>query len=278
MTTTKKILFLGDIVGRPGRSAVNHFVNNIESYLDYKPDFVIANCENASHGFGLTEKNYNELITSGIDLLTSGNHIWDRKEIFSYIDNADSLIRPLNYPEGTPGKGSIVIKKDDFSLGVINILGRVFMDPYESPWAIIKDEVIKLQAQTPNVIVDFHAEATAEKIAFGYFLSELGVTAMIGTHTHVQTADESILDGVTAYITDVGSCAAKRSVIGMDINSSLKRLSSLLPARYEIPSVDEVTISGIILSVDTLTGIPVGISRLKQDINLLNLSNEDKLK
>lgn len=277
MTNQKKILFLGDIVGRPGRNAVNHYLNNIECYLDYKPDFVIANCENASHGFGLTEKNYNELIGSGIDLLTSGNHIWDRKEVFNYIDGAERLIRPLNYPDGTPGKGSVVIKKDDFSIGVINLLGRVFMDPYNSPWDLIKDEVQKMQLETPTIIVDFHAEATAEKIAFSYLLAELGVTAMIGTHTHVPTADENLVDGVMAYITDAGSCAVTRSVIGMDINTSLKRLSSLLPVRYDIPSEDEVTLCGVVLTVDVTTGIPISINRVKQDINLKNLPVEDKL-
>lgn len=277
MTNQKKILFLGDIVGRPGRNAINHYLNNIEFYLNFKPDFIIANCENASHGFGLTEKNYTELIASGIDLLTSGNHIWDRKEVFDYIDNAERLIRPLNYPKKTPGKGSIVIKKDGFSIGVINLLGRVFMDPFDSPWDFITQEVQKMQLETPTIIVDFHAEATAEKIAFGYCLAELGVTAMIGTHTHVQTADETILDGVLAYITDVGACAVTRSVIGMDINTSLKRLSTLLPVRYEIPSLDEVTLCGVILTIDVTTGIPISIKRIKQQIDLKNLPVEDKL-
>ncbi|MEW5818709.1 MAG: TIGR00282 family metallophosphoesterase [Cyanobacteriota bacterium] len=278
MNDTIKILFLGDIVGRPGRFAVKYFIQNIESFLTEKPDFIFANCENASHGFGLTEKNYNELIEASIDLLTSGNHIWDRKEIYSYIDKAPFLIRPINYPENTPGKGSSVVTKNGVSVAVINFLGRIFMDPYESPWVLIKDEILKLQSITPIVIIDFHAEATAEKIAFGYYLSDLGASAMIGTHTHVPTADETILNDCMAYITDVGYCGAVPSVIGMDIDSSIKKLSSLLPSRYEVPPVNEAVVCGALISINANTGVSSDIQRIKYQLDLKKLIEEDKIK
>lgn len=277
MSNAIKLVFLGDIVGRPGRFAVKYFMENIEDYLYIRPDFVIANCENASHGFGLTEKNYNDLIGCGIDVLTSGNHIWDKKEIFNYIDRADYLIRPFNYPEGTPGKGYKIFKKNGFSIGVLNFLGRIFMDPYESPWRDIKNELLSLQSQTPVIIVDFHAEATAEKIAFGYHLADLGVTAMLGTHTHVQTADQKIINNSTAYISDVGFCGATTSVIGMDVNTSIKRLSSLLPTKYEVADIDEACINGVLLSINKESGTSESIERINFTINLKDLIAEGKI-
>lgn len=277
MSDEIKILFLGDIVGRPGRYSVKYFLQNIEDFLGYRPDFIIANCENASHGFGLTEKNYNELIDLGINVLTSGNHIWDRKEIFNYIDRAEYLLRPLNYPAGTQGKGSIISYQSSYSVAVISLLGRIFMEPYDSPWEIVKAEVLKLQSQTPIIIVDFHAEATAEKVAFGYYLSELGVTAILGTHTHVQTADEKLLNNSTAYISDVGFCGAACSVIGMDVTSSVKRLATVLPIRYEIPSIEIGMINGVIISVDKNSGIPNEITRINNTIDLNTLIKENKL-
>lgn len=276
MSRTIKILFLGDIVGRPGRFSVKYFLSNVEQFIGYQPDFIIANCENASHGFGLTEKNYNDLIGYGIDVLTSGNHIWDRKEIFVYIDKADKLLRPQNYPYGTPGKGVNIFFKDDYSVGIINLLGRVFMESYESPWEVIKSLILNMQQKTPIVIVDFHAEATAEKIAFGYYLSELGITALIGTHTHVQTADEKIISSM-AYISDVGYCGATDSVIGMDINTSIKKLTTLLPVKYEIGEIGNATINGITITVDPKTGISSEINRINFNIDLKKLIEEDKL-
>ena len=196
MTNLIKILFLGDIVGKPGRRIVAKYLSEIaepslgncclrndwNSKEAAQPlQFCIANAENASHGFGLTERNYNELVGFGIDALTSGNHIWDKKDIFNYIDAADKLIRPINYPKGVPGVGSRIFKKDDVSIGVINVLGRIFMTPIDSPWEIVEEEIKRIQYETPIVIIDFHAEATAEKISFGYFADRLGVSAVIGT-------------------------------------------------------------------------------------------------
>ena len=206
-----KILFFGDIVGKPGRNAVKFYLENLPE--EEKPDFVIANVENASHGFGLTEKNYNELSSYGIDCMTSGNHIWDKKDIFNYIDTAGKLLRPLNYPQGVQGKGSAIFECGNYKIGVVNFLGRVFMNLVDDPFKIAEEEIKKLKEITPVVIVDFHAEATAEKICFAKYCAELGVSAFFGTHTHVQTADEKILNGM-GYITDAGFCGTIDSVIG----------------------------------------------------------------
>jgi len=181
------ILFLGDLVGRPGRQSVARFLEHSGN----KYDFVIANVENASHGFGLTEKNYHELDEMGIGAMTSGNHIWDKKEIFNFIYNADKLLRPLNYPEGTPGIGSKIFElSDGISIGVINIQGTVFMSPIAPPWEMLRAEIQKIQYKTPVILIDIHAEATAEKVSCGYIADRLSVSGIIGTHTHIQTADE----------------------------------------------------------------------------------------
>ena len=204
-----KILFFGDLVGRPGRLILRDFLGGLNGFSPISQSnnsyFVIANVENASHGFGLTEKNYNDIAGFGVHCMTSGNHIWDKKEIFTYIENADKLVRPLNYPEGTPGVGSRIFEFNGHKIAVVNALGRVFMSPVDSQWEVVATEIKRLKEITPIVLVDFHAEATAEKICFGRFCSELGVSAFFGTHTHVQTADEKILNGM-AYITDAGFC------------------------------------------------------------------------
>lgn len=259
------ILFLGDIVGRPGRRVVRKYLTEEIRSLEKRPDFIIANGENASHGFGLTERNYNELTELGIDVLTSGNHIWDKKEIFSYIDKADKLIRPLNYPEGVPGVGSRIFTVNDSSIAVISLLGRVFMSPIDSPWKTLENEIekIKNKINNPIIIVDFHAEATAEKLSCGYFAAALGVSAVIGTHTHVQTSDEKILEEGTAYITDVGYCGAYHSIIGMEINNSIKRLITNIPDRYEVACLDKAEVNGVRLLINTETGHAEKIERIK---------------
>ena len=233
MVKKLKVVFFGDIVGKLGRKAVGECLKELREG-DCPPDFSIANIENASHGFGLTEKNYKELVKYGLDCFTSGNHIWDKKEIFDYIEKAEKLIRPINYPKKTKGLGSRVFQVGEDKVAVINALGRVFMHPSDSPWEVVKKEVKKLKKITPNIIIDFHAEATAEKVCFARFCSELRVSAVIGTHTHVQTSDERLIAD-TAYITDAGFCGVSDSVIGMEYKTSLKRLSTCLPERYEIP-------------------------------------------
>lgn len=254
-----KIIFFGDIVGKLGRRAVGECLQELKA-SEYPPDFSIANVENASHGFGLTEKNYNELSEYGLDCFTSGNHIWDKKEIFNYISNAEKLVRPINYPKKTKGSGSKVFEIGEYKIAVINALGQTFMHPTDSPWETVKKEIKKLKKITPNILIDFHAEATAEKVCFAKFCSEMCVSAVIGTHTHVQTADEKIINNM-AYLTDVGFCGVSDSVIGMEYKTSLKRLSTGLPERYEIPKSKDVQINAVEIVIDAESGKSLDIKR-----------------
>lgn len=242
-----KILFFGDITGKPGRIAVRDYLSSIPE--TEKPDFVIANAENASHGFGLTKKNYNELLSYGIDCFTSGNHIWDKKEIFDYILEDDKIVRPINYPANTPGVGCRIFEKNGKKIAVLNALGQVFMAPINSPWEILKSEIENIKEKVDYIVVDFHAEATAEKMALGRYLSKLGVTFFTGTHTHVQTADERIINGM-AYITDSGFCGAPDGVIGMDYESSVKRFLSAIPVRYEVAEPTNLLINAVEVTCD----------------------------
>lgn len=250
---TIKLIFLGDITGRQGRTAVKSYIASLEE----KPDFIIANIENASHGFGLTKKNYEDLSASGIDCFTSGNHIWDKKDIYEYIDEANNLIRPINYPEGTKGAGSRIFDIKGQKLAVINVLGRVFMPPVDSPWQVVTGEINRLKEEgVRHIIIDFHAEATAEKICFAKYLAHTYNTeenalikGFFGTHTHVLTADEHIYQGM-AYITDAGFCGAVESVIGMEFETSLRRLSTSLPERYEISESPVAQVNGVEVLID----------------------------
>ena len=246
--TEFKLIFFGDITGRQGRNAVKTCLASDE----YKADFVIANIENASHGFGLTKKNYEDLTEAGINCFTSGNHIWDKKDIYEYIDEASNLIRPINYPDGTQGKGSQVFNIRGEQIGVINVLGRVFMPPIDSPWQVAIDEINRLKKEgVKHIFIDFHAEATAEKICFAKYLAKefntednALIKGFFGTHTHVQTADEQIINGM-AYITDAGFCGSTDGVIGMEFSTSLKRLSTSLPERYEVAQSKTSLINGV---------------------------------
>lgn len=260
MANQLKIIFFGDIVGKLGRKAVGDYLNELRA-ANQAPDFSIANVENASHGFGLTEKNYNEISEYGIDCLTSGNHIWDKKEIFNYIKKADKLVRPINYPAKTQGVGSRVFEVGKTKIAVINALGRIFMSPIDSPWEVVKKEIKKLQKITPIILIDFHAEASAEKVCFGRFCADLKASAVLGTHTHVQTADEKIIDKM-AYITDVGFCGITESVIGMETQTSLKRFITCLPEKYEIPDSKLVQINAVEILIDAKTGNALDIKRI----------------
>lgn len=257
--STIKILFFGDMVGKPGRLAVRDFLaQNKENY-----DFIIANGENASHGFGLTLKNYNNLLDFGINCITSGNHIWDKKDIWEYIDTAENLVRPLNYPNGTRGQGWRIFEiANGVKIGVINFLGRVFMSPVDSQWELAKEAIAEIKKETPIVIIDFHAEATAEKICFAKYCSELGASAFFGTHTHVQTADEKILNDKMAYITDAGFCGASEGVIGMEYKSSLNRFLTCMPERYDVADSKEVQINAAEVEINAATGYAVAIKRI----------------
>lgn len=252
-----KILFFGDVVGKPGRFAVRDFL--LQNKNEY--DFVIANVENASHGFGLTEKNYNDFIEYGVDAMTCGNHIWDKKDIYSYVDNADRLLRPINYPQGVKGVGSKIFDANGFKIAVINVLGRVFMNPVDSQWQIVEDEIKKIREITPIIIIDFHAEATAEKICFGKYCSDFGVSAFLGTHTHVQTADEHILNNM-AYITDVGFCGASDGVIGMEYETSLQRFLTGIPERYEVAQGKTSQVNAVEIEIEKFSGKALSIKRI----------------
>lgn len=254
-----KVIFFGDIVGKPGRVAVRDFLQKNDTFKNY--DFIIANIENASHGFGLTEKNYKDFLEYGVNAMTCGNHIWDKRDIYNYIDSADKLLRPINYPQGTRGVGSRIFDMGEFKIGVINVLGRVFMNLVDSPWQMVKEEIERIKQITPIVVIDFHAEATAEKICFGKFCSELGASAFWGTHTHVQTADESIINGM-GYITDAGFCGASDGVIGMDYQTSLARFLTAIPERYEVAKGEATQVNAVEVHIDSSSGKALSIKRI----------------
>src|SRR5574344_832938 len=272
MNNPLQILFIGDIVGRAGRIIAKDFLNDIKKnsarfFNESEPDFVIMNVENASHGFGLTKKNYEELSSLNIDCFTSGNHIWDKKDIFEYIDTAEKLIRPLNYPEGVKGVGYRIIEKNDIKIAVINLLGQVFMSPIRSPWEVLSEIIEEIKKITPIIFIDFHAEATAEKLCFANWASEYGISAVVGTHTHVQTADEKVINETTAYMSDVGFCGASESIIGMQYETSLKRLMSNLPARYEVDESPKRQLEAVLITIDKISGKAISIKRISYNKN-----------
>jgi len=252
-----KILFIGDIVGKPGRLAVRELLPEIIEERGI--DFVIANCENAAAGFGVTAEIVQELYKSNIDVLTSGNHIWDKKEVMGFIDHFDTLLRPANYPEGAPGHGSVLAHAGDGTpVGVINLQGRIFMSPIDCPFRTADREIEKLK-KAKIIVVDMHAEASSEKIALGWYL-EGRVSAVFGTHTHVQTADERILPGGTACITDAGMTGPLESVIGMQKDSIIQRFLLQIPNKFDVAKGD-VRLQGVIVEVSP-EGRAAGIERL----------------
>jgi metallophosphoesterase (TIGR00282 family) len=258
-----KILFIGDIVGRPGRRALEEALPRLR--VRHEADFVIANGENAAAGFGVTQKVLQELLELGIDCVTSGNHIWAKKEVEKVIGNEVRLLRPANFPAECPGRGVMVYQaRSGQPVAVVNLQGRVFMPPLECPFAWIDDHVEALRQETPIVIVDFHAEATSEKQALGRF-ADGRVSAVIGTHTHVQTSDEQILPGGTAYITDCGMTGPVDSIIGTRIDEILIRFRTQMPQKFEVAS-GAVDVCGVVLEVDEDTGRARRIARLRERV------------
>jgi len=242
-----KILFIGDIVGKSGRKAVREILPPLVS--NHGINFVIANCENAAAGFGVTKDIIEELFGYGIDVLTSGNHIWDKREIYDFIEDYENLLRPANYPDGTPGRGSVAsLSSFGQTVGVINLEGRVFMRYLDCPFKKAQEELENLKTFTPLVIVDIHAEATSEKKALAWFLDGK-VTAVIGTHTHVQTADNEILPQGTAYISDAGMTGAFNSVLGMKVDHVLDRFLTQIPNRFEVAKHD-IRLQGVVVDID----------------------------
>jgi hypothetical protein len=255
-----KILFIGDIVGKVGRTATKALLPSLVN--KYKTDLVIANGENAAGGFGLTDKIVHEIFSCGVHIITTGNHVWDKKEFIPQISKQDKVLRPINYPPGAPGYGSILFKlHNGEKVAVINISGRVFMLNIDCPFRTGKEEIEKLSTFTKMIIIDFHAEATSEKIAFGYFMDGK-VSAVIGTHTHVQTADEKILPGGTAYITDVGMTGPYDSVIGIEKNQVIQRFLTNIPVRFETAKGAGI-FSALVVEIDEETGKSRAIQRLQ---------------
>ena len=266
-----KILFIGDIVARPGRDLVRRGLKSL--VRTYGIDMVIANGENAAGGAGLTREIADELFGAGIHVMTSGNHIWDKREVMEFIDRHPRLVRPANYPAGAPGAGSYVWTHEGLVVGVINVMGRVFMANLDDPFVAATTELARVrEAGATVVFVDIHAEATSEKQAMGWHLDGR-VTAVVGTHTHVQTADERILPGGTAYLTDVGMTGPHDGVIGMDRNGVLARFTTGLPSRFE-PATGDPRLHAVVISADAASGRALAIERIALSADQLSALDE----
>lgn len=257
MTT---LLFIGDIVGRPGRDLLRHGLAALAAH--HNVDLIVVNVENAAAGHGITPDIANDLFEYGVHVMTGGNHTWDKKEIIPYIAKQPRMIRPANYPEGAPGLGRYVARAENgVSVGVINTMGRVFMIPLDDPFRVVLDQIDLVKAEGAQLVfVDFHAEATSEKVAMGWHLDGK-VTAVVGTHTHVQTADDRVLPNGTAYITDVGMTGPHDSVIGVDRAAIVHRFLSAMPQRFETAS-ENPRLNGVVVQADETTGLATSITRL----------------
>jgi hypothetical protein len=256
-----KIFFIGDIFARPGRLLLSNQLETLKR--QYEWDICIANAENAAGGKGI---NYNvacEIFDSGVDAITMGNHTWARKEIYNFIDSCHKMVRPANYPKSVPGKGRLIIEKSGFKIGILNLIGRVYMDPpSDCPFLIADREISFLRQQCQIILVDFHAEATSEKIAMSYYLDGR-VSAVVGTHTHVQTADEKIMGRGTAYITDVGMTGPSEGILGVDKKQILNKFITGLPSRFE-PADGGVFLNAVLINIDENTGKATEIKRISE--------------
>jgi len=256
-----KVLFIGDVVGSPGRRAVRELLPSLIESAQI--EFVIANAENAAGGKGLTPPVADELFAAGVNVLTNGNHVWQHKEIVELLERDERVLRPANYPEGLgiPGRGSgVYVASGDVKIGVVNLIGRIFMHPYDCPFRVGRREVERLKRQTRIVFIDFHAEATSEKNALGWFFDG-EVTAVIGTHTHIPTADERINPQGTAFQTDAGMTGPYDSVIGVRKEPIIEALMKLMPTRHQVAKGD-VKLCGLIVDVDIVTGLARGVERV----------------
>ena len=266
-----KLLFIGDIVGQPGRNAVKALLPKLRE--QHALDFVIANGENSAGGSGITPKTAGEIFDAGVDVITSGDHLWDQKEVMELLAGEKRFLRPLNYPAGTPGKGSGIFllqvrdsrpqTKNPILIAVLNAQGRVFMQPpLENPFTLALEEVKRLRERTKIIFVDFHAEANSEKIAFGRFLDGQ-VSAVVGTHTHVQTADEQILPHGTAYLTDAGFTGPHDGCLGREIEPVIKKFLTGMPQRFEVAK-NRVQLHGAVIEIDDATGNAIKIQRVSE--------------
>src|SRR5216117_1264032 len=257
------VLFLGDIVGAPGRNGVITRLPELKE--KHALDFIIVNGENAAGGRGITGKITIELLRAGVSVVTTGDHIWDQKEIIQFLDLEPRLLRPLNYPDGAPGSGSIVLETAKGKIGVINVQARTFMQPIlENPFHAVEAAVAKMRDETANIIVDAHGETTSEKIALGRFLDGK-VSALIGTHTHVQTADEQIFPGGTAFLCDAGFTGAHESVLGREIEPIIQRFLTNMPQRFNVAS-ERIKLQGAVVEIDDHTGLALAIERVSETL------------
>jgi 2',3'-cyclic-nucleotide 2'-phosphodiesterase len=254
-----RILFIGDIFGKPGREILHKALPSLVEM--HGIDLVVANVENSAAGFGVTGDIAETILGYGVDVMTSGNHIWDKKEILDYIPRQPKLLRPANFPAGVPGRGTwIGTTRSGEPVAVINVMGRIFMSPLDDPFAVVLKEIEAARARARVIIVDFHAEATSEKVAMGWHLDGR-VTAIFGTHTHVQTADERILPKGTAYLTDVGMTGPHDSIIGVTIDAALGRFLNSMPVRFEAAS-GGARLNAIVITADPASGKATRIERL----------------
>jgi len=268
------ILFLGDVVGEPGRNAVITRLPELKK--QYGIDFTVVNGENAAGGRGITGKITIELLRAGVSVITSGDHIWDQKDILSFIGTEPRLLRPVNYPVGAPGNGSIVLETSKGKVAVINVQCRTFMQPIlENPFRAVEATVAKVREETPNIIVDVHGETTSEKIAMGRFLDGK-VSAAIGTHTHVQTADEQIFPGGTAFLCDAGMCGPVQSILGRAIEPIMNRFISNMPASFPV-ATGEVRLRGVLIDIDEVSGHALRIARI-DEAGLIQSAPEPEVK
>ncbi len=260
MSDTVNALLLGDVIGQPGCRAV--FIGLKTLIGKTRADVVIANGENAADGFGITPENAEMLFSAGVDVITTGNHVWQKKEILPLLDRRDELLRPANYPSGAPGHGSCVISRKGVKIGVINLQGRVDMGNLDCPFRTAKELVRKVSQETKIIIVDFHAENVEEKEALGLYLDG-SVSSVTGTHTHIQTADERILGGGTAYMSDIGMTGPGHSVIGSNVETAVKRQLTQMPFKMEIEDVP-ATINGVLITIDSSTGKATAVRRINE--------------
>jgi 2',3'-cyclic-nucleotide 2'-phosphodiesterase len=263
------LLFVGDIFGKPGREIARRAIPALVATRQI--DLVIANVENSAAGFGVTGDIGETILEYGVDVMTSGNHVWDKKEVLEYFPTQPRLLRPANFPAGVPGRGSYVARtRTGEPVGVLNLMGRVFMTPLDDPFAVALREIESLRAKARVIFVDFHAEATSEKVAMGWHLDGR-VTAIVGTHTHVQTADERILPKGTAYLTDTGMTGPHDSIIGVTVEAALGRFITGMPAKFEAAS-GPARINAVVVTADPATGKATAIERINlsaQDVEAL---------
>lgn len=253
------ILFVGDVVGSPGRDMVKEYVPRLKE--KYRPHITIINGENAAGGKGITEKIYRGFLEVGAQAVTLGNHTWDNRDIFEFIDDAKYMVRPANFPEDNPGKGIVYLKMNQDEIAIISLQGRTFMQAIDDPFRKADELIEEARKRTPIIFVDFHAEATSEKLAMGWYLDGR-VSAVVGTHTHVQTADNRVLPGGTAYISDVGMTGPYDGILGVDREVVIKRFLTNLPSRFEVPDTDKTQLGAVHIELDKKTGKAKKIERI----------------